>query len=63
MPVFRGFWGWAAFAVLAISAPAMVVATTERDGFWEFVIAVARRVGPLWTRLVVVVVAVLRFWQ
>ena len=55
MPVFRGFWGWAAFAVLAIVALVIVVATTERDGFGDFVVAVARRVEPLWISLAILV--------
>ena len=55
MPVFREFWGWAAFAVLAIAGLAVVVATTEWNGFLDFVIAVGHKVEPLWVSSAILV--------
>ena len=58
MPVFREFWGWAAFAVLAIAGLATVVATTEWNGFWDFAIAVGHKVEPLWVSSAILVYTV-----
>ena len=59
MPVFRELWGWVAFAVLAIAALVIVVATTEWNGFGDFVIAVGRKVEPLWVSLAILVYTVI----
>jgi hypothetical protein len=59
LPVFRELWGWAAFAVLATAALAIVVATTEWNGFGDFVIAVGRKVEPLWVSLAILVYTVI----
>ena len=58
MPVFREFWGWAAFAVLAIAGLATVVATTEWNGFWDFALAVGHKVEPLWVSSAILVYTV-----
>jgi hypothetical protein len=58
LPVFREFWGWAAFAVLAIAGLATVVATTEWNGFWDFAIAVGHKVEPLWVSSAILVYTV-----
>ena len=58
MPVFREFWGWAAFAALAIAGLAAVVATTERNGVWDFAIAVGHKVEPLWVSSAILVYTV-----
>ncbi len=58
MPVFREFWGWAAFAVLAVAGLATVVATTEWNGFWDFAIAVGHKVEPLWVSSAILVYTV-----
>ena len=58
MPVFREFWGWAAFAVLAIVGLAIAVATTEWNGFQDFTIAVGRKVEPLWVSSAILVYTV-----
>ena len=48
MPVFREFWGWAAFAALAIAGLVAAIATTEWNGAWDFAISVGHKVEPLW---------------
>ena len=48
MPVFREFWGWAVFAVLAIASLLLAVFDTEWNGFRSFTIAVGHKVQPLW---------------
>ena len=58
MPVFREFWGWAAFAVLAIAGLATVVATTEWNGFRDFALAVGHKVEPLWVSSAILVYTV-----
>ena len=58
MPVFREFWGWAAFAALAIAGLVAAVATTERSGVWDFAIAVAHKVEPLWVSSAILVYTV-----
>ena len=58
MPVFRELWAWAAFAVLAVAGLAVVVATTEWNGFWDFLIAVGHKVEPLWVSSAILVYTV-----
>ena len=58
MPVFREFWGWAAFAALAIAGLVAAVVTTERNGVWDFAIAVAHKVEPLWVSSAILVYTV-----
>ena len=58
MPVFREFWGWAAFAALAIAGLTTAVATTEWTGPWDFAIAVGRKVEPLWVSSAILVYTV-----
>ena len=58
MPVFREFWGWAAFATLAIASLATVVATTEWTGFWDYALALGHRVEPLWVSAAILVYTV-----
>ena len=58
MPVFREFWGWAAFAALAIVGLVTAVATTEWNGSWDFVTAVGRKVEPLWVSSAILVYTV-----
>ena len=58
MPVFREFWGWAAFAVLAVASLLTVALTTERNGVWDFAIAVGHKVEPLWVSSAILVYTV-----
>ena len=58
MPVFREFWGWAAFAVLAVASLLTVALTTEWNGVWDFTIAVGHRVEPLWVSSAILVYTV-----
>jgi hypothetical protein len=58
LPVFREFWGWAAFAALAIAGLVAAVATTERSGVWDFTIAVGHKVEPLWVSSAILVYTV-----
>ena len=58
MPVFREFWGWAAFAVLAVASLLTVALTTEWNGVWDFAIAVGHRVEPLWVSSAILVYTV-----
>ena len=58
MPIFRSFWGWIAFALLAIAGLAVAVATTEWDGSWGFVIAVGHNVEPIWVSAAILVYTV-----
>ena len=58
MPVFREFWGWAAFVALAIAGLATAVATTEWSGPGDFVTAVGRKVEPLWVSSAILVYTV-----
>ena len=59
MPLFRTFWGWAAFTVLVVVSLAAVVATTEGDGLWDFAINVGHRVEPLWIGSAILVYTVM----
>ncbi len=58
MPVFREFWGWAAFAALAIVGLVAAIATTEWDGAWDFAISVGHKVEPLWVSSAILVYTV-----
>jgi hypothetical protein len=58
LPVFREFWGWAAFAVLAVASLLTVALTTEWNGVWDFTIAVGHRVEPLWVSSAILVYTV-----
>ena len=58
MPVFREFWGWAAFAALAIAGLVAAIATTEWDGAWDFAISVGHKVEPLWVSSAILVYTV-----
>ena len=58
MPVFREFWGWAAFAALAIAGLVAAIATTEPSGVWDFAIAVGHKVEPLWVSSAILVYTV-----
>ena len=58
MPVFREFWGWAAFAALAIAGLVAAIATTEWHGAWDFAISVGHKVEPLWVSSAILVYTV-----
>ena len=58
MPVFREFWGWAVFGVLALAGLLIAVVETEWNGFGGYVIDVGRKVQPLWISAAILVYTV-----
>ena len=58
MPIFRELRAWAAFVVLAVASLLAVTITTEWTGFWDYAIAIGRRVEPLWVSAAILVYTV-----
>ena len=58
MPIFREFWGWAAFAVLALASLLIAAVETEWNGYGGYALEVGRKVQPMWLSAAILVYTV-----
>ena len=59
MPVFREFWGWAAFAVLALASLLIAALETEWNGYGDYALEIGRKVQPMWVTAAILVYTVM----